>query len=176
MEKETFSGKSFADDLAVYKMLKLRLRNFSGQSATELCMGLIVLVPIILVLFDLSVIVLGVQLNDATCREAARVAALGDPTTCSTRAQAVINRANNQGSSMLSNFQLITCNSSVSAADIAAMQPYGGPVSGTVSVTTRVDIKPFVVHLVYTGSSPLHFQSVQTYPFTYTVPNSATQN
>jgi len=139
-------------------------------------MGLIVLIPLILVLFDLSVIVLGVQLNDATCREAARVAALGDPTSCTTRAQAVINRSNNQGSSMLSNFQLITCSSTVSAADIAAMQPYGGPVSGTVSVTTKVDIRPFVVHLVYTGSSPLHFQSVQTYPFTYTVPNQAAPN
>jgi len=147
-----------------------------GQSATELCMGLIVLIPLILVLFDLSVIVLGVQLNDATCREAARVAALGDPTSCTTRAQAVINRANNQGSSMLSNFQLISCNSTVSAADIAALQPYGGPVSGEVKVTTKVDIRPFVVHLVYTGSSPLHFQSVQTYPFTYTVPNQATPN
>ncbi|MBU6453024.1 MAG: hypothetical protein KGS72_14665 [Cyanobacteria bacterium REEB67] len=156
--------------------LKLRLRRVNGQSAAELCAGLMLLVPIILVLFDLSVIVLGVQLNDATCREAARVAALGDPTNCSTRAQAVINRANKQGSSMLSNFQLITCTSSVTAADIAAMQPFGGPVSGTVSVTTRVDIRPFVVHLVYTGSSPLHFQSVQTYPFTYTVPNSATIN
>jgi hypothetical protein len=132
-----------------------------------------VLVPIILVLFDLSVIVLGVQLNDATCREAARVAALGDPSTCSTRAQAVINRANNQGSSMLSNFQMLSCNSTITAAQIASMQPFGGPLSGQVSVTTEVDIKPFVVHLVYTGSSPLHFQSVQIYPYTYTVPNSA---
>jgi hypothetical protein len=153
--------------------LRLRLRRISGQSATELCTGLIVLVPIVLVLFDLSVIVLGVQLNDATCREAARVAALGDPTSCATRAQAVVNRANNQGSSMLSNFQLLNCTSTVSAAQITAMQPYGGPVSGTVSCTTEVDIRPFVVYLVYTGSTPLHFQSVQTYPFTYTVPNSA---
>ena len=153
--------------------IQLRLRRVSGSSAAELCAGLMLLVPIILVLFDLSVIVLGVQLNDATCREAARVAALGDPSNCSTRAQAVITRANHQGSTMLSNFQLINCNSSVTSTDIKNMQPFGGPVSGTVSVTTRVDIRPFVVHLVYTGSSPLHFQSVQTYPFTYTVPNTS---
>jgi hypothetical protein len=154
-------------------MVRLQLRKIGGQSAVELCAGLIVLVPILLVLFDLCVIVLGVQLNDSTCREAARVASIGDPTSCSTRAQAVINRANNQGSSMLSNFQLLNCTSSVSGAQITAMQPYGGPVSGTVSVTTEVDIRPFVVYLVYTGSTPLHFQSVQTYPFTYTVPNTA---
>jgi hypothetical protein len=74
---------------------------------------------------------------------------------------------------MLSNFQLVKCNSTVGPAQIASMQPYGGPVSGTVTVTTEVDIRPFIVYLVYTGSSPLHFQSVQTYPFTYTVPNQA---
>lgn len=148
-------------------------RKIYGQSAVELCAGLIVLVPVILVLFDLAVIVLGVQLNDATCREAARVAALGDPTTCKERALAVINHANNQGSSLLSNFQLIKCNSTVTAEQIASMKPFGGAVAGTVSITTQVDIKPFVVYLVFTGTSPLHFQSVQTYPFTYTVPNSA---
>jgi len=154
-------------------MIRLRLRKMTGQSAVELCTGLIVLVPIILVLFDLSVIVLGVQLNDATCREAARVAALGDPTTCSSRAQAVVNRANKQGSSMLSNFQLVSCTSTVST-NLATMGTFGGPISGTVSCTTEVDIRPFVVYLVYTGSSPLHFQSVQTYPYTYTVPTSTT--
>jgi len=144
-----------------------------GQSLVELCCGVMVLVPIVLVLFDLTVIVLGVQLNDSTCREAARVASLGDPTTCSIRAQAVINRANTSGSSMLSNFVLVQCASTVTAADITAMQPYGGPISGTVSVITEVDIRPFVVHIVYQGTSPLKFRSAQTYPFTYVVPNTA---
>jgi hypothetical protein len=157
----------------LFNGLSLNLRSRRGQSAAELCGGLMLLIPIILVLFDLSVIVLGVQLNDSTCHEAARVASLGDPTNCSTRAQAVITRANKQGSSMLSNFQLINCTSSVTGADIAAMQPFGGPVSGTVAVTTQVDIRPFVVHLVYTGQTPLQFKSNQTYPITYTVPNSA---
>ena len=152
-------------------MIRMRLRRNHGQSAVELCAGLIVIIPIILVLFDLSVIVLGVQVNDATCREAARVASIGDPTTCSTRAQAVVTRANNQGSSLLSNFQLISCTSSGSAATITAMVTFGGPVSGTVAVITQVSITPFVVQIV-TGTSPMQFQSQQTYPFTYTVPNT----
>ena len=132
-----------------------------------------VLVPIVLVLFDLTVIVLGVQLNDATCREAARMASIGDPTTSDARAKAVIARANKSGSSMLSNFVLLKCDSSVTASDINAMKPYGGPVSGTVNVSTEVDIRPFVVHIVYQGTSPLKFQSAQTYPITYVVPNTA---
>ncbi|MCA0314901.1 MAG: hypothetical protein LCH63_13850 [Candidatus Melainabacteria bacterium] len=145
-----------------------------GQSSVELVAGLIILVPIILCLFDLAVIVIGVQINDATCREAARVASIGDPTDCNKRAQAIVARANAQGSSMLSNFQLQSCTSTISPAQITAMKAnFGGPVSGTVSVVTQVDIKPFVVHYAYSGGAPLTFQARQTYPFTYVVPNTA---
>ena len=72
----------------------------------ELCAGLIILVPLVLVLFDLAVIVIGVQVNDQTCRQAARAASSGDPATARQRADAIIARANQQGSSMLSNFTL----------------------------------------------------------------------
>ena len=153
--------------------LALALHRRQGQSLIELVCGMLVLIPIILVLFDLAVIVLGVQLNDSTCREAARVAALGDPTSCSTRAQAVVDRANNSGSSMLSNYKLKQCTSTVTAADITAMSPFGGPISGTVTVDTEVDIKPFIVAIVYSGGQPLKFRSQQTFPFTFVVPNTA---
>lgn len=144
-----------------------------GQSSVELVCGLILLVPLVLLLFDLCIVVLAVQINDSTCREAARVASTGDPTNANTRATAVVARANKQGSSMLSNFTLVSCNSSVTAADIAALQPYGGPVTGTVSVVTRVDVKPFIVKYAYGGGAPLQFQSSQTFPFTFVVPNTA---
>ncbi|HMY03648.1 MAG TPA: hypothetical protein PKA48_09850 [Candidatus Obscuribacter sp.] len=145
-----------------------------GQSSVELVAGLIILVPIVLVLFDLAVIVLGVQINDSTCREAARVASIGDPTDCDKRARAVVARANAQGSSMLSNFQMFSCTSTVTPAQVNAMKlNFGGPVSGTVTVVTRVDIHPFVVHYAYSGGAPITFQATQTYPFTYVVPNTA---
>jgi hypothetical protein len=134
-----------------------------------------VIVPIVLVLFDLTVIVLAVQLNDSTCREAARVGAIGSPdaTACQNRVLAVINRANKSGSSMLSNFKLVSCNNTVTAADLAKLSTYGGPVNGTVSVITEVDVKPFVVHLIYAGGPALKFRSSQSYPFTFVVPNTA---
>ena len=44
---------------------------------------------------------------------------------------------------------------------------------GTVTVVTRVDIHPFVVHYAYSGGAPITFQATQTYPFTYVVPNTA---
>ncbi len=152
-----------------------RPRKRLGQSIVELCAGIMVLVPIVLVLFDLTVIVLAVQLNDSTCREAARVGSLGDPdaTACQNRVLAVINRANKGGSSMLSNFTLVSCTNTVTAAQVAALSPYGGPVTGTVTVVTQVDVKPFVVHLIYAGGPAIVFRSSQSYPFTFVVPNTA---
>jgi hypothetical protein len=154
----------------------MRLRK-SGQSTVELVCGLFIIVPLVLVLFDLAVIVIGVQVNDQTCRQAARAAASGDPASAQQRAQAVVARANQQGSSMLSNFTLTTplvFNPASAIADAAALVPYGGTVSGTVTVDTVVDIRPFIVPYVYNGGAPLRFRSSQTFPFTHVVKNIAT--
>ena len=156
-----------------------RRRRHSGQSTVELCAGLLVLVPLVLVLFDLAVIVIGVQVNDQTCRQAARSASSGDPATAQQRAEAIIARANQQGSSMLSNFQLsqFTFNPGTVIADTNALRTsnggYGGTVSGTVTVRTSVEIRPFVVPAVYSGGAPLVFVAEQTFPFTYLVPNES---
>jgi hypothetical protein len=132
------------------------------------------LIPIILVVFDLAVIVIGVQINDSTCREAARVAAAGDPNDSEARAAAVVARANAKAAGMLSNFTLIKpVQSTVTAAQMAALAQYGGPVQGTVTVQTEVDVRPFVVQFAYNGSSPLRFRSQQSFPYTYVVPNNS---
>ncbi|CAN5483879.1 hypothetical protein BH10CYA1_BH10CYA1_23450 [soil metagenome] len=146
-----------------------------GQSIVELAVGLIALIPIILVVFDLAVIVIGVQINDSTCREAARVAASGSPQDQANRAKAVIARANQRSAGMLSNFRLVTDPpiSTVTQAQATALAPYGGALNGTVTVQTEVDIKPFVVQAAYSGKSPLTFRSQQSFPITYVVPNSA---
>lgn len=150
-------------------------RTRRGQSLVELCVGLLVLVPIILIFFDLAVIVIGVQVNDQTCKQAARAASSGDPASASQRAQAIVARANQQGSSMLSNFSLtgVIFNPATVVADAAALVPYGGTISGTVTVNTTVDIRPFLVPYVYSGGAPLTFRSSQAYPFTFVVPNTA---
>jgi hypothetical protein len=151
---------------------KLSLRGKRGSSFIELATGLLVIIPIVLVIFDLCVIVMGVQINDSTCREAARVAASGNPLQAQSRAQTIIDRANSRASGMVSNFVLANFTSTVTAQDVAALGTYGGPVKGTVTVETDVSIRPLVVELVYTGKSPLHFRSQQSFPFTYVVPNT----
>jgi hypothetical protein len=171
LECDHFDEKGGDAALVGYRM---RLRK-SGQSTVELVCGLIILVPLVLVLFDLAVIVIGVQVNDQTCRQAARAAASGDPASAQQRAQAVVARANQQGSSMLSNFILmpLAFNPATVQADALALVPYGGTVSGTVTVQTEVDIRPFIVPYVYNGGAPLKFRSSQTFPFTHVVKNTA---
>lgn len=158
-----------------------------GQSIVELCVGLIVLVPIVLVVFDLAVIVMAVQVNDSTCREAARVAASGNVGELATvalnasdiyrRADAVVKRANAQAAGMLSNFQLESVSTSPATSviqnTIQSLGLTGGPVTGTVTVTTTVEVRPFVVKYAYSGGQPITFRSSQSFPFTYVVPNSA---
>lgn len=144
-----------------------------GQSIIELAVGLMALIPIILVVFDLAIIVIGVQINDSTCREAARVAASGAPADVDARAKAVVARANQRSQGMLSNFVLISDKANV-VSDLTTLQKYGGPVQGTVVVETEVDIKPFVVQFAYNGQSPLKFRSRQSFPFTYVFPNQST--
>lgn len=156
--------------------VRARQRKSLGQSTVELCAGLFLLVPLVLVLFDLAVIVIGVQVNDQTCRQAARSASSGNPATAYDRAQAIIARANAQGSSMLSRFTLagFSFNPGTVIADANNLVPYGGTVSGTVTVQTTVEVRPFIVPYVYSGGAPLVFRSSQTFPFTYVVPNTAT--
>ena len=59
-------------------------------------------------------------------------------------------------------------------AQATALEPYGGTVTGTVSVNTQVEVHPFIVPYVYSGGAPLIFNSSQSFPFTFVVPNTAT--
>ena len=148
----------------------MRSRRSKGSSFVELAIGLMALIPIVLVVIDLCVIVIAVQVNDSTCREAARVAASGNPVDAQTRALAIIDRTNSRQSGMFSDFTLISLVSSVTPQDLQTLGTYGGPVKGTVQVETEVAVRPFVVQWV-TGHSPLHFRAQQSFPYTYVFPN-----
>lgn len=150
-----------------------------GQSLIEVTAGLIVLVPVVIVLIDLSVILLGVQTNDANCRNAARAAAEGDPAEASFRAQAVMNRSNLQanqplisGSRLILPVEVKISSRPLTEPDIATGKQMntGGPVTGTATVTTEVEIRPFIVHMMYGGKSPLKFTSRQSFPMSYVAP------
>ena len=148
-------------------------RKKRGASIIEMVTGLIVVIPVILLLIDLVLITLGVQINDHAAREADRLAASGDPSQAQSRAQAVIDRINKNTGGYVSNVTLKSLNFNPTnlLATEASLIPYGGVVQGSVTVNTQVTVTPIAISCVYSG--PYTFQSSQTCPITYDVPNTA---
>jgi hypothetical protein len=151
----------------------------SGQSLIEVTVGLVIFVPVLLVLIDLSTIFLGVQANDNTCRNAVQAAASGDPAQATARAMTVVTRSNQRGSGpIVSHFNLvqpvevqITNRPATEFDPLSEKQKNtGGAVTGTATVTTEVDIKPFVVQVVYGGKSPLKFRARKSFPISFIQP------
>jgi hypothetical protein len=56
-------------------------------------------------------------------------------------------------------------------ASAAALVSYDGVITGSVTVQTQAKVTPFVVQYVY--PDPYFFNSAQTCPVTYRVPNTA---
>jgi len=148
-------------------------RKALGISMIEMCCGLIVLLPVLFTVFDLAVIVVALSTNDSACREAARLAATGDPLLANQRAGAAVARANENNSNLANNYALLSCVLTLSTAQLTALSNTGGQAFGSVTVTTQVDIYPFIVHWAYAGVKPLQFASQETYPFSYTYPQPA---
>lgn len=157
------------------------MRRGSGQSLIELTAGFVVLVPVLLVLLDLSVIIYGVQLNDTACHNAAQAAAAGEPTEAHYRAQTIVNQVNSRTTGQLvSHFALDgTVECKIETAPVPYRDPMtgmtvnpGGVITGTATVVTTVEIRPFIVYHVYGGRLPLKFSSRQSIPIRYVVPMS----
>lgn len=153
----------------------------SGQSLIEVTAGLVVLVPVLLVLVDLAVIMYGVQLNDTACHNAAQAAAAGEPAEAQYRVQTVLNQVNSRtAGELVSHFALdAPVEFKIEAAPIPYRDPMtgmtvnpGGVITGTATVITTVEVRPFIVYRVYGGRLPLKFSCRQCIPIRYVVPMS----
>lgn len=138
-------------------------RKRSAQSTIELIAGVIVLIPIVFALIDLSIIVLAAFKNDSICREACRAAASGDPSQASRLAQAEIDKYNTPGG--FAKFKL----AAPPSAQNVEMPPSGhGLVSGSVCVQTQAEIHaPFIVGFF---APTFTADSTQSFPYTYSIP------
>jgi len=148
-------------------------RTNKAVTVIEMVVGLIVVIPLMLLLIDMTLITLAVQINDNAAREAVRMAAAGDPAQAQSRAVQVVKRINGNSSGFVSNITLasLTFNPANLLATEATLIPYGGVVQGSVTVETSVKVTPLIVNYVYSG--PLIFKSSQSCPVTYNVPNTA---
>ena len=154
-------------------LAEIRRRNRKAVTVLEMVMGLILVIPVLLFLIDATLITLAVQINDNAAREAVRLAASGDPSQALSRAQQVIKRINQGTAGYVSNVTLanLTFNPTNLLSTETSLVPYGGVVQGSVTVQTKVTVTPIVISYVYSG--PFIFQSSQSCPVTYNVPNTA---
>lgn len=159
-----------------------RNRNKKGQSLVELAAGLLVFVPIILLLIDCGVIMLGVSTNEAACRDAARAAAEGPPALLSSGSRTVSSgqlpykRAQRVVKDVYAAAGLIKIDETLNIKeDIKAplpVAPSGGAVIGEVSVETTADVMPPFLIRVFAENGTYQFKSTQRFPYTYILPAS----
>lgn len=150
-------------------------RRCQGQLMIEMTVGMIALLPVILCIFDLIVVVIGVTVNDAACRELARAASMGSPAQYLDRANAVAQKHPfYQLRGAVGNLRVIkeqSSNSSQKSPD----DKIGEVASGTVTITSQLDVyPPFIIgaiHKQITGSSVIPSIARQTMPYSYAVAN-----
>jgi Flp pilus assembly protein TadG len=144
-----------------------------GSSLAELSGALLIMALILTVVFDCSKLVMGAQINDNACREAARIAATGDPGSAKQRAESIIYRARQESSGMLSNLRLVSVVSQINgSSDPTTIQLSGSNVTGLVVVTTAADVQPFFTNWLSASQRVLTLKSQQSFPYTYIAPIS----
>jgi hypothetical protein len=155
----------------------------AGQSLIEVTFGLAIMSSIVIVMLDLMAVLYGISINDSACSNAVRAAADGNTKEAKVRAQAMIDQANSSG--LVSKFSHVTLippvNVNITSQPIIRPDPEtgemmnpGGAVTGTVTVSTEVEIKTFVSGLFTKGH--MQFKSTRSYPIRYIMPPSAIPN
>ena len=162
--------------------MKTNTRARRGQSFIELGVAMIVVVPILLLLIDLSIIAIAAGLNDAVCRDSARAAASGPPAGSSPEAGRIVNPSEEPYRRALAMVKRVyattipakvreTLNIRESLVDVPPA-PQGGAVSGRVMVQTTIDVyPPFMVKAV--TPTGIALSCSHEVPFTYVIPNTS---
>lgn len=158
-------------------------RRTSGQALVELAAGLIVFIPVILLLIDCAVIMIGVSVNEAACRDAARAASSGPPASTFSTAEHVVGSSSSpykRASSVVKDVYTVGGFVSISQTltvkealnDPVPQAPTGGPFIGTVTVETTANISPpFLIRSVFENGN-MQLKNSQRYPYTYVMPGA----
>ena len=153
-----------------------------GLQFVELTAGLFVIVIIVLAFMDMSTLLTAGALNCSLARDAARAASTGppgalviganrkvDPTQPPyQRATAAIlkSKPNSDSFELASEIQVVE-----TVENPIPSLPYGGPVSGNVSVATTILVHPrFILPIVHVGTIPL--TATESFPYTWVMKSS----
>jgi hypothetical protein len=156
-------------------------RQRSGQSLVELAAGLMIGVPIILLMADCAVLMIGVATNEAVCRDAARAASAGPPSANVSgpphsvgagaapykRALSVINNVYAAGG-LIKVTPALDITETLQDPIPAVAQ--GGPVIGTIKVETTAEVYPPFLIRAFVENGTFTFKNEQKYPYTYMMP------
>ncbi len=161
--------------------MKTICRVRSGQSLAELAAGLMILVPVFLLVFDLAVCIIADTINENVCRDAARAASAGVPAPFTSfngttipadafqRAQAVVKHVYQSGGYIEGPTIVTTKTGSQGPNHSGGVVPpnpvTGGQWDGTYVVTTQI-----IVHLPASipGATPSQITLNKSKEFTIT--------
>jgi hypothetical protein len=149
----------------------MRIVNSKGSLSVELVAGLVVVVFIALCIIDLTGLACAAQYNFVVCTEAAQVAASGPPDQADLRASAVVNRSGGTNNSLVV-WKLVMPQPpqvSLAGSTINQLEQSGGPVVGTVIVSTKIDVNMRVLGPLL-GQDTVTLVANRTFPFTYCYP------
>lgn len=156
-----------------------RSKSIDGSSLIELSVALMIVVPIVLVLIDCLMIVIGVSINDSVCRDAARAAASGAPadlSVCSNRTAGPATGPYKRVLAVINAIWISNLPMKISQEPILTetlkevpLPEIGGAIDGEVSVQTNINVyPPFLVGAIV--GDKLNFKSTHTVNYTYVVP------
>ncbi len=151
------------------QMKQNNIKRSVGFSSLELVVTTMLFIPLTIFSLDLSIIVFGVQINNDTCKEIARVASSGAPANAQTRATAILNQRSRTTKSFIT-LKLADLRSTVTPDQAKALEPLGGPIDGSVTAMTEVQVRPLLIDKIING--PISFRASYTIPYTYVVPNT----
>jgi hypothetical protein len=144
-----------------------QIRNKKGSSLVETTAVIAILVPFLAVAAtSVTLLLTAVTFNDNLCREAARCASVGPPNAVSKGAPAQSAQQVVASMSQANPYISISPNVLVSenVQEPIPHPPFGGPVDGSVTVITTVDLQlPLLSRLPHT----LSWQSRSTVPYTW---------
>jgi hypothetical protein len=153
------------------KMKNARRGRRKGQSLIEFVCAATLVIPITLLAMDSFLILYGMQLNEDTCREAARTAASGDPRLAFIRASQIVSKVSQQSPDTFS-LTLEAIDTSVTKSQLQMKSPFGGEVTGSVDITTAVDVKPLMLGWFLGKDMRVHLEATEEVPTTYVLPNA----
>jgi Flp pilus assembly protein TadG len=164
--------------MTIFSGDKLSCRRRPGASLVEVTCGSVVLIFVVLILIDLGILIYGASLNDSVCRDAARKSASGSPANAESRARLLIGQMNSRGGGLVSHFSLVPpVVTEITSQPKLRRNPEndellnpGGLVTGSVTVTTQVEVTPFALPYIIGRRPPLTLQSRQTFPISYVMP------